>query len=155
MTKQFLAEICLPGVEASVPLIRHFAGRVLAAAGHHNLDGVQLVVTELVGNAIVHTRSAWMGGLVTVEVTAIGDALARIEVSDEGAATVPRPRQAGDGDCHGRGLALVERLSARWGVRPQPLGTTVWAEVFTTEDDMTRDEGAGVAQGSPACGVEV
>ncbi|MFC4010237.1 ATP-binding protein, partial [Nonomuraea purpurea] len=84
---------------------------------------------------LVHTRSGRPGGLVTVEVTAISDALARIEVTDEGAPTVPRPRMPGDDDCHGRGLNIVEYVAMRWGMRPEPLGwMTVWVEVLTTEE---------------------
>ncbi|MEU6711234.1 ATP-binding protein [Nonomuraea sp. NPDC046802] len=135
MNDRFLAEMVVPGEPWSVPLLRRFVGRVLAMAEHRSMDGAQLIVSELAGNAIVHTRSGWPGGLVAVEVTAIGDALARIEVTDEGALTVPCPRMPGDDDCHGRGLNIVEHLAVRWGIRPEPLGwTTVWAEVLTAEE---------------------
>ncbi|MFC4007819.1 ATP-binding protein [Nonomuraea purpurea] len=150
MSERFLAEMVVPGVECSVPLLRRFVGQVLTAAGHRSVDDAQLVAGELAGNAVVHTRSARPGGLIVVGVAAIGDALARIEVIDEGALTVPRPRKAGVGDCHGRGLWLVEQVSARWGIGQEPFGgTVVWAEVFTAED--TPDGAFAV----PACEVEV
>jgi hypothetical protein len=88
------------------------------------------------------------GGLVTVEVSEIGDRLARIQVADEGALTVPCVRQPGDDEDHGRGLRLVEAASVRWGVQPSPLGNTVWAEVLTLEDAAAAELGAS------ACGVE-
>ncbi len=88
------------------------------------------------------------GGLVTVEVSAIGDRLARIQVADEGAPTVPRLRKPGTEDDHGRGLRLVEAASVRWGVQPGPLGNTVWAEVLTLEDEAATDPKASI------CGVE-
>jgi hypothetical protein len=53
----------------------------------------------------------------------------------QNAAVVPRTHESGDEDCHGRGLWLVESVSARWGTQPRPLGwNTVRAEVLTTED---------------------
>jgi anti-sigma regulatory factor (Ser/Thr protein kinase) len=122
-------------VDWAVPVIRHCVGRTLTAVGHRNVENAELVVSELMANAILHTRSARSGGLVTVEVTAIGDALVRIEVTDEGARSVPRAHESSEQDCHGRGLWLVEQVSARWGTQPRPLGwNTVWAEVFTAED---------------------
>ncbi|GGO78236.1 hypothetical protein GCM10012289_59770 [Nonomuraea cavernae] len=59
----------------------------------------------------------------------VGGQLARIEVTDDGADTVPRPRLSDDLDSRGRGLRLVARLSTAWGVRA--LGgrqLTVWSE---------------------------
>lgn len=135
MIRRLLAEMVLPGAERSVSLARHFVGLVLTQAGHQNVDGARLVASELVGNAVLHTRSARPAGLITVEITEIGDELARIEVIDEGALTVPRPRKPGEGDGTGRGLWLVEETAARWGVDHDPFGgNVVWAEVFTTED---------------------
>jgi anti-sigma regulatory factor (Ser/Thr protein kinase) len=139
VTERFLVETVVPGVDWAVPVIRHCVGRTLTAAGHQNVENAELVVSELVSNSVLHTRSARCGGLVTVEVRAISDALVRIEVTDEGARTSPCPRESGGEDCHGRGLWLVEQVSARWGTRPQPLGwNTVWAEVFTTDDAPDR-----------------
>jgi hypothetical protein len=104
------------------------------AAGHQDMDGVRLVTSELVGNAIVHTRSGRPGGLVTVKVVEVGDALARIEVLDEGAATVACPRRSDDDECGGRGLWIVQRSSTSWGTRTVPLRSNlVWAEVSTLE----------------------
>jgi hypothetical protein len=102
------------------------------AAGHQDLDGVRLVTSELVCNAVVHTHSGRPGGLVTVKVVEVGDALARIEVIDEGAATVACPRQSNDYECGGRGLWIVQQSSICWGTRTVPLRSNlVWAEVST------------------------
>ncbi|MFC4009136.1 ATP-binding protein [Nonomuraea purpurea] len=132
---QLLAELLVPGVGASVSLLRLCVGRILTAAGHRDVDDVRLVVSELATNAVSHSRSGRPGGFVILEVSAIGDALARVEVIDEGGITIPRPRQAGEGEGNGRGLHLVDELSVRWGVDPGPLGgCVVWAEVLTAED---------------------
>jgi anti-sigma regulatory factor (Ser/Thr protein kinase) len=145
VSEQFLAEVVVPGVDSSVPLLRHYVTLVLTAAGHRHLDAVRLVLTELASNAVLHTRSG-MGGLVTVEVSAIGDRLARIQVADEGALTVPRLRKPGDEEDHGRGLRLVEAASVRWGVQPGLLGNTVWAEVLTLEDEAATNLKASVCE---------
>ncbi|NBE91862.1 MULTISPECIES: ATP-binding protein [unclassified Nonomuraea] len=132
---EFLGEMVLPGMASSVPLLRRFVGDALTAAHHQSVDGAQLVTSELATNAVVHSRSGWPGGLVTADVITFGDGLARIEVTDEGGTTLPRPCNPDDGDCHGRGLRLVEQLAQQWGVRLDARGwKTVWANVPTTED---------------------
>lgn len=54
----------------------------------------------------------------------------RIAVRD-GSRTLPVLMQAGDCDAEsGRGLSLVDRLTrGRWGVVPEALGKTTWAEL--------------------------
>ncbi|MEV4390553.1 ATP-binding protein [Nonomuraea sp. NPDC049607] len=131
---EFLGEIVLPGRDSSTPVARHFVGRALMAAGHQCVSDAQLVTSELFTNALTHTHSGRPGGLVVVELMASGDGLARIEVIDEGSATLPRPRTPDDGNPHGRGLYLVEQVSKRWGIRLEPYGhKRVWAEVPTKE----------------------
>ncbi|MFD1539717.1 ATP-binding protein [Nonomuraea guangzhouensis] len=132
MKERFLGEVVLPGVAHSVAVARHCVGEMLAAAGHRGVEDVQLIVSELAGNALVHTASGLYGGVVTVEVVAIDAEIVRVEVTDDGADTVPRVRVSGDDDCHGRGLWLVEQVSLKWGVRLLGAGQrAVWAEVFT------------------------
>lgn len=95
------------------------------------------MTSELAGNAVLHTRSARPGGLITTKVTEVRAGLVRIEVIDEGSATLPRPRTVSGYACHGRGLRLVELLSERWGIRLKPLRwKAVWAEVLTSEDAL-------------------
>ncbi len=85
----------------------------------------ELLVTELVTNALVHTE----GG---AEVCArVKDARLRVEVRD-GAARRPRPHvPSADDGTHGRGLVLVEALADTWGVDPLALGPgkVVWFEL--------------------------
>ncbi len=50
-----------------------------------------------------------------VLIAELGPDMAHIEVIDEGADTVPRPRISEADDCTGRGLWLVSQLSAKWG----------------------------------------
>lgn len=140
MNDQALAKIILPGMARSVSLARRWAVDALTTAGHQDVEGARLVTSELVGNAILHTGSGRSGGLVTVTIYEVCDDLARIEVIDEGASTVPRPRESSEGDCCGRGLWLVQQTSIRWGTRPVPLRwNLVWAEVLTLRADHPSD----------------
>ncbi|TYB52379.1 ATP-binding protein [Nonomuraea sp. PA05] len=132
-SERLLTEVVVPGDTSSVPLLRRCVTLVLTAAGHRDLERVRLVLTELLSNAVVHTRSGLPGGLVAVQVSEVGDGLVRIVVADAGALTIPQPRLSEDHEDHGRGLVLVEAQATRWGTQPGSLGTSVWAEVLTVD----------------------
>ncbi|MGP3910504.1 ATP-binding protein [Nonomuraea sp. 10N515B] len=135
MNRRFLAELVFPGMANSVPVARHCIKAILAAAGHRNVTGVQLVVSELLANALTHSVSGLPGGLITVGVRAIGDNLARIDVTDNGGVTAPHVRKPGELDCSGRGLRIVDDTALRWGTGDNSLGgRRVWAEVLTTDE---------------------
>lgn len=86
------------------------------------LDTVNLLVSELVTNSIVHADSA-----ADIAVLLKPDSL-RIEVTDHGE-LMPVVEDADDNATSGRGMALVESLSSSWGVVPGPDEKTVWFEV--------------------------
>ncbi|WP_433515936.1 hypothetical protein ACQP2T_10340 [Nonomuraea sp. CA-143628] len=89
---------------------------------------------------------------MTVEVVAVDAEVVRVEVTDDGADTVPRSRVSSVDDCHGRGLWLVEQISLKWGVRLLGAGQrAVWAETFTGQA-VPGCTGEGVAAGSRAEG---
>ncbi|MGW0366995.1 ATP-binding protein [Streptomyces sp. NPDC002990] len=88
-------------------------------------DAAELLITELVTNALVHTDQ---GAEVTVSLA--GTRL-RAEVRDH-AAHRPRPAAQGeDHRTHGRGLLLVQALADAWGVdtRARDGGKVVWFEL--------------------------
>jgi CheY-like chemotaxis protein/anti-sigma regulatory factor (Ser/Thr protein kinase) len=90
------------------------------------LDSVNLLVSELVTNAVVHADSE-----AEVAVVLTSTSL-RVEVADNGSGTV-QPREAGAFDTSGRGMALVEAMSTRWGTEHRPDGGRVtWFEVERT-----------------------
>ncbi|MET7999737.1 ATP-binding protein [Nonomuraea glycinis] len=99
VSERALVDLTVPGSAAWVCLVRRWVADALTVAGHRDVDGVRLVVSELAGNAALHTGSGRPGGLVRVKVYEVADALARVEVIDEGAATVPRSRRSGDEEC--------------------------------------------------------
>jgi DNA-binding NarL/FixJ family response regulator len=88
------------------------------------VEDVLLIVTELVNNAITHARS---GCELRMSLTRKS---LRIEVIDEGSGT-PDPLPPSSTRNHGRGLHLVDALTAAWGYEPVSTGgKMVWAEVL-------------------------
>ncbi len=89
-------------------------------------DDLRLVVTELVTNAVVHSRTG-PEAFVRLDVRLYADHV-RLEVLNEGAPFPMDARTPPGTDEHGWGLLIVERVASRWGVL-QGSGTTVWAEL--------------------------
>lgn len=120
----------LPPTTDSVPLARRFARTALRESGI-DVDTVLLLVSEVVTNAVLHARSDIR--LVIED----RDERVRVEVHD--ASPVP-PRmhhfQLASGT--GRGLRMLDRLSADWGVVPVARGTgkVVWFEVGQADSSM-------------------
>ena len=85
-----------------------------AVAGHGcpvDLDDAALIVGELVTNAVMHGPA---GGRVLAGYC-LWDEGARIVVCDGGGPGTPQLREAGTWTEGGRGLHVVEGLSASWG----------------------------------------
>ena len=87
---------------------------------------VAYVATELGANAVRHTASG-QGGWFAVEITMHRQAV-RVAVADGGAPGEPRVLDDPMGE-HGRGLLVVQGLSARTGVSGDHRGRLVWADV--------------------------
>lgn len=140
MTEVQAAESELPGGGiavtglADVPRARHYVSAQLRTVGGEDLrDVAELATTELVTNALLHGRRP-------VEVRIVHEAeLAHIEVFDA-SPVLPVLGQSGGEEMTGRGLALLDALSDRWGVRPVPGGKVVWC-------DLTSDGAADDASG--------
>ena len=86
------------------------------------IDDLVLVVSELLGNAVVYGRPP-----IRLELWARGEGLCA-RVTDHGPED-PRFLESGLDSVHGRGLPLVQALADRWGVVTKHDGTgkTVWA----------------------------
>nr|WP_242435114.1 ATP-binding protein [Streptomyces sp. CB02366] len=93
-------------------------------SGREQTEAAELLVSELVTNALIHTRH---GAVVTATAT---PARLRVEVQDFASEDLPAPYvpNADDGT-HGRGLLLVRSLADAWGVEAQALGKVVWFEL--------------------------
>jgi DNA-binding NarL/FixJ family response regulator len=87
------------------------------------LDSVNLLVSELVTNAVVHAESE-----AEVAVVLTPTAL-RVEVSDRGGGFAA-PKDAADFDTSGRGMAMVDAMANSWGTLPRPGGgKIIWFEL--------------------------
>ncbi|MFJ9829721.1 ATP-binding protein [Streptomyces sp. NPDC101160] len=86
-------------------------------------DVAELLTSELVTNALVHTEQ---GAIVTATVD---PEQLRVEVRD----FVPDLKQPSvppaDDGTHGRGLVLVQALADSWGVDRSGAGKVVWFEL--------------------------
>jgi anti-sigma regulatory factor (Ser/Thr protein kinase) len=106
----------------SVGNARRFAASTMGEWGLEP-DDVALAVSELATNAFRHgcspfTVSLFRGGLDGRDVV--------VEVADESQAP-PSKTVALPTDTTGRGLMLIDAISADWGFRPSPGGKVVWA----------------------------
>ena len=94
------------------------------------MPAVELAVSELVSNALLHGT-----GAIEVELHRFPDR-ARLVVHDAGAAGVEGPAvrdPSGDGVRPGGwGLRLVDEVAGRWGVISEAGHTQVWMETRPT-----------------------
>ncbi len=93
-----------------------------ASGATHLRDVAELVVSEVVTNAVVHA-----GTPITVRVAAEPDAV-RVEVED-GSLRMPSRREWADTAGTGRGLRIVDEHADRWGSDRTAGGKVVWFEV--------------------------
>ncbi|MGI5513351.1 ATP-binding protein [Streptomyces sp. CA-106131] len=113
-----VASWTLPNDRTAVRSARHMAARQLTEWGLEGLqDPTQLIVSELVTNAIRHSTGPI--GLCLIHHQAL-----TCEVFDTDANS-PRLRDARAIDENGRGLSLVTQLSRRWGTRPASGGKVI------------------------------
>ncbi|GAB3115384.1 hypothetical protein GCM10027160_22650 [Streptomyces calidiresistens] len=118
----------LPAVGSAAAEARRLVRRQLTEwhTSGETRDNAQLIVSELVTNALRHTGGHFIG----CELRLLGGAL-RVAVSGEGCGPTRAPELPDDDDEGGRGLVLVVALSSSWGVRPgeSGYGHVVWADL--------------------------
>ena len=122
-----LIALVLPGIPESVRVAR---SRVRAALGFHHLDqyanDAEIITSELVTNVIQHVHG---DGTETVGVTLVrvrNPEAVTVIVSDS-SPQGPAMRQTPAGSERGRGLRIVEALSAHWGWYPEEGGKAIFA----------------------------
>jgi anti-sigma regulatory factor (Ser/Thr protein kinase) len=136
-----LGSMTLPGRPEHVREARTLVARTLG--DDPRADSALLLTSEVVTNAVVHSRSRLPGGTVAV-VAAVSAAGLIITVTDNGSDSgVPAVRNSPGTDDHGNGLLLVESLADEWGFLRDDQSTTVW---FRLSAD-------GSPLGSPDCGL--
>lgn len=134
LTMDLPTAVTLPGTPSSVPQARRYVRKALELYAHLAYDA-EVTVSELVSNAIAHTRSGLaIDGRVDLTVTVV-DGAVRLEVRDQGAINGSKPSlrvndNATDPGEHGNGLRLVMSVASRWGVELlNGGGSLVWAEL--------------------------
>ncbi|MFG2138260.1 SpoIIE family protein phosphatase [Streptomyces sp. NPDC048650] len=124
---------------------RRFTARTLRSwQATQEMDVALLVVSELVTNAIAHTQ-----GEVRLDLTLAAGRL-RIAVNDTSPRAPVKPAGVDWEATGGRGLLLVEAVSASWGSVPLSGGKQVWSEVELSPGE--RLPAAGVAPPRPRGG---
>jgi hypothetical protein len=104
---------------------------MLLAWGAEDLEWVTAqLLTEVATNALLHARTPFS---VRLEHDA-ARGLLRCAVTDH-SPLPPRLRRHSPTAATGRGLRMLEQLSAGWGVHPEPDGKTVWFEVSSDGAD--------------------
>ena len=135
-------------VASNVLRVRHEPSAVSSArrqmrrelAGEHLpeplLDDVEVVLSELMGNAVRHAR-AIAGGVLLVGWRIADDELT-LRVTDGGSLKRVEPRESSPMSDSGRGLHIVERLVRAWGVTDHAGSLrTVWAVLPVHERPVT------------------
>ena len=124
----------LPSEPESIGRARHAVVRTCEAWGIPGSSSAELVVSELVANAVMH---GW--GQVVLRLFDTGEGL-RIEVEDANPAP-PVTTDEHPGRVGGFGMRIIERLGD-WGWRPSGNGKLVWARVRSQGPDEPAAEGA-------------
>ncbi|MGW6787531.1 SpoIIE family protein phosphatase [Streptomyces chartreusis] len=116
-------------VPEAVGHARRFTRRTLRAWGvpQRAADTVLLVVSELVTNALVHTD-----GRVRLDLTLVNHRV-RVAVADASPRTPVKPTSLSWEATGGRGILLVEAMSAAWGTVPVSGGKQVWSEIAASD----------------------
>jgi hypothetical protein len=116
-------ELTIRHAPDAVPKARRFVASSLIGEADETVADVELLVSELVTNAVLHGRPPVAVRLV------LDEGRVRIEVEDTGP-DLPVLGRPGSTSMTGRGLALVAALSSAWGMDPgRRQGKVVWAEL--------------------------
>lgn len=118
-------ELLVLGVDKQAPgAAREFVGEWFRDRGIKDAYTAQLIVSELVTNALLHGQPPIAVRMVRDE----SDGLPVIEVEDGGDGS-PIVQPESDTATGGRGLVLVSVLAKEWGTRPLHSGGKVtWAK---------------------------
>ena len=117
------ATLTLPPVRTSPGDARRWTANVLEESVLDQFDEALLCISELVTNAVLHAATAceltlrWAPGRL------------RIEVRDFAPAKLPVQRDFDRTATTGRGLQMLERMAARWGLETDDESKTVWCEL--------------------------
>lgn len=111
-----------PGIVSQVHKVR--ADLVKVCGQFPAADDLVSLASELVTNAILHSRSGHPAGVFTVRAAFYPDDYARVEVIDRGGAWAA----GGHDDEHGRGLSIVAGIAGHgnWGIDGDAASRVAW-----------------------------
>ena len=120
----------LSGQPRAVPCARLHTRHMLREWGlDHLAPDAELLVSELMGNAVQASGSPDGATLLTALRLLADDARFIVEVWDQ-SPYPPQPRQAPDDAEGGRGLIVIDAIAHRWGTRRVSTSLkVVWAEL--------------------------
>jgi anti-sigma regulatory factor (Ser/Thr protein kinase) len=132
-----LGSLTIPGRPEQVGVARDFVARILSS----NQVGADayaatLLTSEIVTNAIQHSKSGVEGGTVTVVIIGVPRGVL-VEIIDNGSAGAPIVK----GDLYaveGHGLFVVQHLAAEWGYFRDSTSTTVWFHLPSAGERQNR-----------------
>lgn len=120
----------MPHSAPAVATVRRRVRGELARAGVSGplLDDVEVVISELIGNAVRHARPVPGGSLLVA--WQVDGSVVTVRVTDGGSPSGVQPQHVPLLSDSGRGLRIVDRLAGRWGVVDHVGGLrTVWASL--------------------------
>jgi anti-sigma regulatory factor (Ser/Thr protein kinase) len=127
-TKRHLCEETFQRDDREIARARQMVSTALRAWGlYAEVVDVELLVSELVSNALVHGD-----GPIDVRLSCDGQWI-RLEVADEGQRSSPRIRDTSHRG--GWGLRFVDRLADSWGIEVAD-GTRVWTRIRRSHPDL-------------------
>lgn len=119
------AQLQIPPVSTAIGDARRFARDQMKSWGLASIaDNAILMISELVTNAILH------GGEGAILTLTVDDLKVRAEVRDSSPA-MPVVRGYSATATTGRGMVIVDALSASWGTYAVDGGKVVWFELST------------------------
>jgi anti-sigma regulatory factor (Ser/Thr protein kinase) len=124
----------LPAVPAAVAAARAIVDEAATSLSVTLRDDAALLVSELMSNVVRH------GGATAVLTVGLGEGYLTVELHDDGAGRPAMPSGPLDPSvASGRGLRILDRIAAEWGVEDDQDGTgkTVWFRLATDEGTDT------------------
>jgi anti-sigma regulatory factor (Ser/Thr protein kinase) len=117
-----------PGFPEEVSRARRWTRDILR--GSPLAEDVELIVSELSANAILHTASGREAGSFHLALAVSSQVVALSVMDDGGSGSAPKAERQDQDAEHGRGLGMVSAIAHRVVVHDSNGGHTVTAELF-------------------------
>lgn len=120
----------LAAVPSAVPWARRHVWSVAAACGRPDLsDTAELLASEMITNAVQEYDRLGLSRTPVVRLWVTSDRRSLVLYVWDASGSVPVLQEPGPGDDTGRGLMIIDALSADWGCYREGKGKIVWARI--------------------------